>query len=163
MSATGTLGARLYTSNTPLANIDAAADDITDFTGLTIDQEIAPLENLGEFSRQFEVVRFNAIGNGRTLKIKGPFDDGTLQLSAAFDLTQAGQLIMFNACKTPNQDVYPFLLTLVGTDPAFSAVYFGGLPMSYRINAGAANSILRATINIEVDTEVFIGAGVSIS
>jgi hypothetical protein len=157
MSATGTLGTKLYISSTPLANINAAADAITDFQMLTIDQEVAPLENLGEFSRQFEVVRFNAIGDGRTLKIKGPFDDGQLSLSAAFDLSEPGQLILFNACKTPNQDVYPFKMTFVGTDAYFAVCYFGGLPMSYRINAGAANSILRATINIEVDTEVFIG------
>jgi hypothetical protein len=157
MSATGTLGARLYTATTPLANINAAADSITDFQMLTIDQEISPLENIGEFSRQFEVVRFNAIGDGRTLKIKGPFDDGSLQLSAAFDLGVAGQLIMFTACKTANQDVYPFKLTLVGVDAYFSVCYFGALPMSYRLNAGAANSILRVTIALEVDTEVFFG------
>jgi hypothetical protein len=157
MSATGTLGAQLFVGSTPLANIDAAADAITDFQMLTIDQEVSPLENLGEFSRQFEVVRFNAIGTGRTLKIKGPYDDGQLQLSAAFDLSNAGQLILFTACKTANQDVYPFKITFVGTVGYFAVVYFGGLPMSYRINAGAANSILRATINIEVDTEVFVG------
>src|SRR6266436_2501305 len=156
MSATGTLGARLYVATTPLANIYAAADNVTDFQSLTIDQEVFPLENLGEFSRQFEVVRFNAIGDGRTLKIKGPFDDGSMQLSVAFDLGTAGQQVLFTACKTANQDVYPFKLTLVGTDAYHAVVYFGALPMSYRINAGAANSVLRATINLEVDTEVFI-------
>ncbi len=157
MSATGTLGARLYTSQTPLANIYDAANDISDFQGLTITDEIFPLENLGEFSRQFELVTFSSIGDGRILKIKGPFNDGALQLSVAMDLEVSGQFIMFNACKTANQDVYPFKIAFVGTSAYHSVCYFGGLPMSYRIMAGAANSILRAQINLEVDTEVFIG------
>ncbi len=157
MSATGTLGARLYTATTPLADINASADSITDFQALTIASEISPVENLGEFSRSFELVTFNAIGDGRTLKIKGPYNDGTLQLSVAMDLEVEGQFIMFNACKTANQDVYPFKITFVGTSSYHSVCYFGGLPMSYRIMAGAANSILRAQVNIEVDTEVFIG------
>ncbi len=157
MSATGTLGTQLFVATAPLANVDAAADNISDFQSLTIDQEISPIENLGEFARQFELVTFSAIGTGRILKIKGPFNDGSMQMSLAFDLSSPGQLILFNACKTPNQDVYPFKMTFVGTLAYSSTVYFGALPMSYRINAGAANNVLRATVALEVDTEVFIG------
>jgi len=157
MSATGTLGTRLYVATTPLANIYAAADNITDFQALTIDQEVLPLENIGSFSRDFTLVTFNAIGDGRTLKIKGPFNDGQLQLSAAFDLGVSGQQILFTACKTANQDVYPFKMTFVGVDAYHSVCYFGALPMSYKIVAGAANTVLLAQITLEVDTEVFIG------
>lgn len=157
MSATGTLGTRLYISDTPLADIYASADNISDFQALTITNEVYPVENLGEFSRQFELVTFNAIGDGRTLKIKGPFNDGSMQMSLAFDLSTPGQQVLFTACKTANQDVYPFKMTFVGVDPYYAVVYFGALPMSYRINAGAANNVLRATVTLEIDTEVFIG------
>ncbi len=157
MSATGTLGAQLFVASSPLADINASADNITDFQALTIDNEISPIENLGEFARQFELVTFSAIGTGRILKIKGPYNDGSMQMSLAYDLGVAGQFVLFNACKTTNQDVYPFKLTLVGTQSYTAVVYFGALPMSYRINAGAANSILRATVTLEIDTEVFIG------
>jgi hypothetical protein len=157
MSATGTLGTKLYVATDPLADIYTSADTISDFQALTIDQEVFPIENLGEFSRQFELVTFNAIGDGRTLKIKGPYNDGSMQMSLAFDLSVAGQVILFNACKQANQDVYPFKVTFTGVDAYHAVCYFGGLPMSYRINAGAANNVLRATVTLEVDTEVFIG------
>lgn len=157
MSATGTLGTKLYVGDTPLADINASADTISDFQALTITTEVKPVENLGEFAREFQLVTFNAIGDGRTLKLKGPYNDGTLSLSLAFDLSEPGQQILFTACKTANQDVYPFKITFTGTTAYFAVCYFGGLPMSYRINAGAANNVLRATVNVEVDTEVFIG------
>lgn len=157
MSATGTLGTKLYVGDTPLVDIYTAADTISDFQALTITNEVYPTENLGQFARIFQLVTFNAIGDGRTLKLKGPYNDGTLALSLAFDLSIAGQVILFNACKTANQDVYPFKITFVGVDPYYAVAYFGGLPMSYEINAGAANNVLRATVNIEVDTEVFLG------
>ena len=157
MSATGTLGTKLYIADTPLADIYASADNITDFQALTITNEIFPIENLGEFARQFELVTFSAVGDGRILKIKGPYNDGSMQLSIAFDLSTPGQQILFTAAKTANQDVYPFKMTFVGTTAYFAVVYFGALPMSYRINAGAANNVLRATVVLEIDTEVFIG------
>ena len=71
MAVTGALGARMYTSATPLTNLTTASDAISDFQGLTIATEIGLIENFGEFGKQFDLVTFQAVADGSTYKLKG--------------------------------------------------------------------------------------------
>jgi len=153
MAVTGTLGATLYVAAIPLASINGLTS--ASFTGLVY-TEVGFVENLGEFGRQFEKVTFVSIADARTLKLKGPYDDGTLQLGLGSDISDAGQALLFTDSQNVDQNTYPFHVTLVGADPAFSDIYFGGKIMSFRFNLGAANSVVRATVSIEVNTQVFI-------
>ena len=81
MAATGVLGARLYTSGTPLTNVEGAADAIGDFQGLTIATEIGLIESMGELGRVFDPVPFQAVADGRTYKLRGGHNDGQFQLT----------------------------------------------------------------------------------
>jgi hypothetical protein len=156
MAVTGTLGATLGVSATPLASI----------IGLSIASFQPPaasyttvgfVENLGEFGRQFEKVTFVSISDARTLKLKGPYDDGTLQLGLGADISDAGQAILFSASQAVDQNTYPMQIILVGASVYDNYIYFGGKIMSFRFNAGAANAVFRATVSIEVNTAVFVG------
>ena len=154
----GTLGARLYISDTALTDIETAADAITDFQGYTYDNEIGLIENVGEFGKVFDLVTFQAVKDGRTYKLKGGFNEGNLQLTVAQDLSDDGQSALYSYGTAANQNTYPMKITLVGADASFDTIYFGGKVMSYRTQMGSVNSVVRALVTIEVNTPTFIGA-----
>lgn len=157
MPLAGTLGARLFLSSTPLANDTTAVDAITDFQALSITTEVGLIENVGEFGKQFELVTFQAVGDGRTRKLKGPYNQGALALVVGQDLTDAGQAALKTIADSLDQLVYPFMITINGAAAQYDTVFFGGKVMSFRTTMGAANSVVRANINIEIDTDVYIG------
>lgn len=153
---TGTLGATLYVAATPLVDVYAAADAIDDFQSLSYTQ-VGLVENLGEFGRQSELVTFVDISAARTLKIRGPYNDGQMQMTLGADLSDAGQLVLFNAANAIDQFTYPFKIVVVGTNNYFDGIFFGAKVFSFRIQMGAANSIFRALVTLEVNTQVFVG------
>lgn len=158
MAATGTLGARIYTSATPLTNVEAAADAITDFQALTIATEIGLIESVGELGRVFEAVPFQAVADGRTYKLKGGFNDGQLTLTVGQDLSDAGQLALKGYAEATNQNTYPFKVTLTGADASYDTIYFGAKVMSFRTTLGSANTVIRATVTLEINTPIYTGA-----
>lgn len=158
MAVTGTLGARLFTSATPLTNIDGAADAIGDFQGLTIATECGLIENFGELGRQFETVTFVSVGEGRTRKLKGPYNDGQMQFTLGLDLSDAGQAALKAYAEASNQNTYPFKITLVGADASYDTIYFGAIVTAFRTQMGAANAVVKAMLTLEVNTTIFTGA-----
>lgn len=158
MAAFGTLGARLFVGDTPMVNIEAAADAIADFTSLSVGTEVGLIESLGEFGKMFDLVTFQAIATGRTYKFKGGYNQGSLDLVCASDLTDIGQAMLYAFGSSQDQNTYPFKLTLNGADPLWDTVYFGGKVFSYRFVAGAVNNVVKANIKVEINTDVFIGA-----
>lgn len=158
MAATGVLGARVYVGATALSNIEAAADAIADFTALSAGLEIGLIENIGEFGKVFDLVTFQAVADGRTYKLKGGYNPGSLQMTVASDLTDAGQALLFAYGNAGDQNNYPFKVVLNGVDANFDTVYFGAKVFSYRQQLGSVNNIIRATISIEINTPIYIGA-----
>lgn len=157
MAATGVLGARLYTSATALTNIEGAADAIGDFQGLTIATEVGLVETFGEFGKVFDVVPFVPVSTGRTYKLKGPNNNGQFSLTVAQDLSDSGQAALLSYV-VGDQNNYPFKMTFVGADANFDTAYFGAKVMSFRTSLGGANNVMRATIVLEINTDIFIGA-----
>lgn len=157
MAATGVLGARLYTSATAMTNVEGAADAIGDFQALTIATEVGLIQSLGDFGKQFEVVPFVDVASGRTYKIRGAHNNGQFTITVAQDLTDGGQAAL-KSYVTGDQNTYPFKMTLTGADASYDTVYFGAKVMSYRTTMGGANSILIATIMLELNTDIYIGA-----
>lgn len=157
MAATGVLASRLYTSATALTNIQAAADTIGDFQGLTIATELGLIDTFGELGKVFDTVPFTDVATGRTYKLKGAFNNGQFQLGLAQDLTDSGQAAL-KSYVVSNQATYPFKITWSGADASYDTVYFGAKVMSFRTVMGGANSVLRATIMLEIDTDIFVGS-----
>ena len=158
MAATGVLGARLYIGETALANIEAAADAITDFTSVSAGVEVGLIENIGEFGKVFDKVTFQAIANGRTYKLKGGYDEGSIQMTVGSDLTDAGQALLFAYGNASDQNTYPVKIVLVGVDASWDTIYFGGKVFSYRQQLGSVNNVIKAMVTIEINTPIFIGA-----
>ncbi len=120
--------------------------------------EVGLIESIGDFGKVFSLVTFQAVADGRMYKLKGGFDEGSLQMTVASDMTDAGQALLFAYGNAQDQNTYPFKITLVGVDASFDTVYFGGKVFSYRQVLGTVNNVIKATIDIQINTPVFIGA-----
>lgn len=155
---TGTLGAKLYTSATPMVDIAGSADAIGDFQGLTIATEVALITNFGEFGRVFQNVEFQSVGEGRTYKLKGGYNDGQIQLGLGQDLSDAGQAALKAYADASDQNTYPFKIVLVGADASYDTIYFGAKVMSFRTQMGGLNDTIRAMVTLEINTTIFTGA-----
>lgn len=154
----GVVGARIYTSATPLTNVEGAADAIGDFTGLTIDTEIGLVTDMGELGRQFDMVPLQEVATGRTHKLKGGHNDGQMSLVVGQDLSDSGQAALKSYAEASNQNTYPFKVTLVGAPASFDTIYFGAKVMSFRTRMGAVNNPVTAMVNLEINTPIFTGA-----
>jgi hypothetical protein len=157
MAATGVLGARLYVGPVALTDIETAADALADFTSLSIGVEIGLIENIGEFGKVFDLVTFQAVADGRTYKLKGGYNEGALQLTVGSDLTDAGQALLYQYGNAQDQNNYPFRITLVGVDATWDNFYFGGKVFSYRQQLGSVNNVIKAQVNIEINTPIYYG------
>ncbi len=152
-SPSGTLGSKLFMT---VAAIAATIDSEVEFCAQTW-VELGLISSFGDFGRVFETVAFQAVADGRTHKIKGGFNDGTMQLTLGQDLSDAGQLLFATAAATPDQSNYGFRVEF--NDPPSSVGgptthFFRGLPMSFRTTMGQANSVVMANAGIEVNSAI---------
>ena len=157
MAITGVLGTRLFVGGVALVNIDAAASTLADFTALSTTVEVGLIENLGEFGRVYQLVPFQSIATGRTYKLRGGFDDGAMQLTVGQDLTDAGQALLYQYGTTSDQATYPFRVLLNGADPTVEEYFFGAKVMSFKTVLGPVNSVLKATIDLQINTPIYVG------
>lgn len=153
MAATGTLGSRVYVSS---ATVAATIDTVEEYTALSW-IEIGLIESVGEFGRVFDLATFQAIKEGRMYKLKAGFNDGALQLVVGEDLGDAGQVALKGFAEASNQNNYGFRVELndaptAGGGP--TTYFFRGLPMSFRTTMGAVNNVIKATANVEVNSDI---------
>ena len=75
--------------------ISAAAPATFDGTGyaaLTL-TTIGEVTDLGEFGREFALITHNPIGSRGTVKLKGSFNEGSIQMQLGLDTDDAGQVL----------------------------------------------------------------------
>ncbi len=155
MAAFGVLGSRLYVGDTPLTNIEGAADELMDFSSLTTTVEVGLIESIGNFGKKFDLVTFQAIATGRMYKFKGGYNQGNLALVVASSLDDVGQLMLNGYAQAQDQFTYPFKMTLNGAASAYDTLYFGGKVFSYEYQLGSVNNVTKANIQIEINTDIF--------
>jgi hypothetical protein len=143
LAVSGVLGSRLSISTTA---IGVAVDNEAAFAALTW-QEVGLIESVGEFGRVFDKATFQADANGRNYKLKGGYDDGSLQLVLGEDLANAGQAALRAAAELSTQANYGFRLALADT----SVFYLRGLVMSFRTIGGSVNNVVKANATVEVN------------
>lgn len=158
MAATGVLGLRLYVGTAALADIEASADALADFTALSSGVEIGLIESLGNFGKTFDLVPFQAIKDGRKYKLKGGYDNGSLDLTCGYDPLDAGQALLLTYGSTADQNTYPFSLFLNGVDSSLAWAHFGGKVFSSQRQAGSVNNVLKVSYRVEINTEIFQGS-----
>ena len=118
------------------------------FESVTGWQTIGEATDLGELGRTYNLVSHNPLGDRRTVKRKGSYNDGTVSMTVARDPNDAGQAIALAALDS--DDSYSFLVTLQdGTE-----LYFSAQVMSYTTNVGSVDQITTSAISLEIDNDI---------
>ncbi|KPH60353.1 hypothetical protein [Novosphingobium sp. ST904] len=98
----------------------------------------------GDLGRVYNLVTHNPLATRATVKKKGSYNSGSLNLTLAIDEDDAGQIIAEAALKSDAD--YTFELTL--QDGAKR--YFMALVMSFPTTVGTVDDITTGTINLEI-------------
>ena len=139
MTVMTTAGTTLGISAGVPATFDAAGFAALTFTNIGEITEIG-----GDIGRVYNVVNHNPIASRATVKMKGSYQSGSLQLTLAIDADDAGQTLAQAALNSDAK--YSFKLTLQdGT-----IKYFQGIVTSFPINPGGVDTVTAGTINVEI-------------
>lgn len=125
----------------------AATYNSTGFAALTW-TEIGEVSEMGEFGRQYNLVTFNTLGDRRTVKRKGSYNDGTIACQMARVPDDAGQTILTTAV---NSDASYSIKIVLQDGTVF---YTTAQVMSYTTNIGNVDQITSATVNLEIDNDI---------
>ena len=124
------------------ATYNAAGFALLSFT------DIGEITDMGEFGREYALVTHNPLGDRRTVKRKGSYNDGALTMSLGRVPSDAGQTLLRTACN--DDDSYAFVVTLQdGTKQ-----YFSGQVMSYTTSVGSVDQITGASVMVEIDNDI---------
>lgn len=113
-----TAGTKVYIGGVLTPNYNAPLAQAS-FTSQTWTQ-ISPLENIGALGDTANEVTFTAIGNQRVQRLKGSRDAGTLDLIAAIDYSDPGQIAALAAEASPNS--YAFRIVFNDAPPGGTRV-----------------------------------------
>ncbi len=106
--------------------------------------EIGEVTDLGEFGRDYALVTHNPIATRSTVKRKGSYNEGTMDMKVGLDTDDSGQIVAKAASESDND--YSFKLTLQSGD----VYYFLAQVMSYKINVGSVDNITSASVKLEL-------------
>lgn len=153
MAIFATAGSKLFIG-TALA---AKSEDFVeaDFTTITW-TEITPMESLGSLGDTSAETTFDAIGVGRTQKIKGPRNAGNMECVAGIDYADAGQIAVLAAEKTPHD--YAFKLVFndkpAGAGAKPSERKFVAKVMSASEALDTASSVMKLNFSLAINSNI---------
>lgn len=140
MSVDSTAGTTLKISASTPATFDVAGYAALTYTN------IGEITNLGEFGREYALITHNPIGNRGTVKRKGSFNEGNMDLQLGLDKNDAGQIIAKAA--SISDDDYSFEVTTQDG----GKYYFQAQVMKFKVGLGGVDDIKSASINLEITT-----------
>lgn len=129
-----------------------ATYDAAGFAALTY-SAVAEVTDIGTFGKDFTLVTHNPIGDRKTYKFRGSYNNGTLDLKLAKITvlnTDAGQAALTTALNDPLDKSVSFRIALQDG----SKQYFTGKVMSFTTSIGSVNSILAGECKVEIDSDV---------
>lgn len=122
------------------ATFDAAGFAALAFT------KIGEVTDMGEFGREYALVTHNPVDNRGTVKRKGSFNEGTMDLKVGLDTDDAGQVIAKAAADS--DDDHSIEVTTQNGDK----YYFLAQVMSFKVGVGSVDQITGASIKLELTT-----------
>jgi len=136
-------------AGTTIAVVDSnpATYDQSGFEALTYTL-IGEVTDLGEFGREYSSVTHNPLGDRRTVKRKGSYNDGNVAMTVARVPGDSGQTLLTTGLDS--DDSYSFEVTLQdGT-----TLYFEAQIMSYTTNVGTVDQITTASVSLEITNDI---------
>lgn len=147
MSVRSSAGTTIKISASTPATFDAAG-----YTALVMTL-IGEVTDLGEFGREYNLITHNPLGSRGTVKKKGSFNEGSINVQLGLDTDDAGQ-ILAKAAALSDAD-YSFCITTQNGDKYF----FQAQVMSFKVGVGSVDSVTSATMLLEL-TSTSAGVGV---
>jgi hypothetical protein len=147
MSVRSSAGTTIKISVSTPATFDAAG-----YTALVMTL-IGEVTDLGEFGREYNLITHNPLGSRGTVKKKGSFNEGSINVQLGLDTDDAGQ-ILAKAAALSDAD-YSFCITTQNGDKYF----FQAQVMSFKVGVGSVDSVTSATMLLEL-TSTSAGVGV---
>lgn len=147
MTVRSSAGTTIGLSSSAPATFNAAGYSALTFT------TIGEVTDLGEFGREYNLITHNPIGSRGTVKLKGSFNEGSINMTLGLDTDDAGQILAKTASQSDND--YSFVITTQNGDD----YYFQAKVMSFKVNVGSVDSVTTATIMLELTTN---SAGVGV-
>jgi len=141
-SAGTTIG---ITSTAPATYDDNSTDGLPTLTYT----EIGEVSDLGEFGREYNEVTFNPLGDRRTVKRKGSYNDGSVSMTVARVPGDAGQTIL----QTALDDDASYFFDVELQDGTH--LYFAAQVMSYTTNVGSVDQITTASVTLGITNDIF--------
>ena len=124
-----------------------ATNDAAGFGAITF-TPIGEVTDMGEFGREYASVTHNPLGNRRTVKRKGSYNDGALALQMARVPGNAGHILILAALKLDASSSFAVKLQ----DGTF--MYFSAQTMSYKTGVGSVDQITTASCTLEIDNDI---------
>lgn len=108
---------------------------------------IGEVTDLGEFGRVYNLVTHNPLATRATVKRKGSYNDGAINMQLAVDENDAGQDILETA--VDSDDDHAFRVTL----QSGAIHYFSAQVMSFPLNVGSVDQITTRSVTLEINSE----------
>lgn len=129
-----------------------ATYDAAGYAALTF-VTIGEITDIPDFGREFELITHKPIASRGTVKKKGSFNEGSIDLKLGLNTDDAGTVLL-KAAALSDAD-YSFKVS----HPTGDVYYFRALALSFKVSTGSSSSILSATCKLELQTN---SAGVGI-
>lgn len=142
MAVQTSAGSTLALSATLPATQDAAGYNALTWT------VIGEITDLGELGKEYNLVTYTPLGSRRVQKLKGSYNQGTMQLQLGRDTADAGQTALRTARDSDNP--YAFRLTLQNG----YKLYFQAMTMGYKTSVGSVDQITAASAALELTSDI---------
>jgi len=140
-------GSRLFVSAGLPATYNKAGFEALTFT------EVGAVTEIPQFGKIYNVVTHLPLGSRQTIKRKGSYDNGDIDVPYAFDVDDdAGQVILEGAVDSDAS--FSFRVDI--QDPALKSVYFTAQVTSRPITVGSTDSIVMANSTLAIDDDILV-------
>ena len=112
------------------------------------------METIGEFGDEAQSIKFDAIEQQRTIKLKGTFDAGDMQVTCGLDYSDSGQIAMRAAVELPNNFAFRIVFNDAPSAGTPSERLFIGLVMSAREILDGANNVMKLRTTVAINSNV---------
>ena len=125
-----------------------ASEVIGSYTALSY-TVIAEVTSISELGKVYNKITHNPLNDRKTYKLKGSYDQGVLAVELAKAISNAGQTLLLAASNSDSD--YTFKITYQD----LTADYFTGKAMDFKTKIGGVDSILGASTNVELTSDIF--------
>ena len=110
---------------------------------------VAEVTDMGQVGKVYSKVTHNPVGDRKTYKLRGSYDNGTIALKMARAFTDGGQTLLVAAAAS--DIAYSYKIQLQGSG---TILYFTALALSLVTVVSTVNTITAADLSLEINSDI---------